>query len=72
MLEVGSHDGAVKCLEYDSASNSLISGSFDKSIRIWNLENGASSELVGHKWTVTCVCCSDGVLYSGVSLALSI
>lgn len=34
---IGSHDNAVKCVEYSSKVNGVMTGSWDKTIKLWDL-----------------------------------
>lgn len=59
-LEIG-HEGAVNSLNIDSESLTLISGSWDSTAKIWDLESGeCTSTLEGHKYAVTVCRLSDG------------
>ena len=47
------HTDSVLCLQFDHEK--IISGSADKTIRIWNFEGVCLNELVGHKGSITCI-----------------
>jgi len=61
--ELLGHTAAVRCVEFSSDGQRLISGGHDNSIRIWGLESGASLKtLRGHgKWIRSCAFSSDGL-----------
>jgi len=42
---LGSHDKAVKCVEYNSTVNLLVSGSWDTNIKLWDQKS--SNHLIG-------------------------
>jgi WD40 repeat protein len=55
-------------MSLSSDGKTIYSGSFDKTIRVWNLENGECVQtLAGHSAAVSCVSLSsDGkTMYSG-------
>jgi WD40 repeat protein len=61
------HADKVYDLRYASGTT-LISGSHDKTVRVWNLAAGTSEVLVGHDGGVETVAVSpDGVVYSGAT-----
>jgi WD40 repeat protein len=37
---LGSHTGAVKCVEYNAARGMVLTGSWDKSVRVWDARSG--------------------------------
>src|SRR4051812_17281066 len=50
------HSNYVNCVAVTPDGNNIISGSFDKTIRVWNLKTGQHiSTLTGHSDIVTCV-----------------
>lgn len=40
------HQGPVSCLSFSNSTNILISGSWDKTLRFWDLYNAASTEII--------------------------
>jgi WD40 domain-containing protein len=40
-IETGMHVGAVKRIDVDAAERFLVSGSIDKTVRVWDLATGA-------------------------------
>ena len=40
------HSGPISCLTFSNSTNILISGSWDKTIRFWDLYNSASTEII--------------------------
>lgn len=49
IIEYNGHKGPVTCLQYDFKRNLLVSGSADKTARVWNTENQTLvSILLGH------------------------
>ena len=59
--------GVVTCVAFLGDGARLASGGTDKSIRLWNLQDGsAAGELTGHADRVTCLAAlPDGRLLSG-------
>ena len=52
------HKGPVSCLTFRQGSSELFSGSFDRSIKIWNVEDRAyMSTLFGHQSEVLAIDC---------------
>ncbi|CED83899.1 FOG: WD40 repeat [Phaffia rhodozyma] len=47
------HTGPVTCLQFDEMN--IVTGSLDKTIRIWDLRMGAVSEVLKHEFPVTSV-----------------
>lgn len=37
---LGSHSGAVKCVEYNAARGVVLTGSWDKTVRVWDARSG--------------------------------
>jgi mRNA export factor len=37
-VEIGTHDSAVKCLKWSTSTNCLITGSWDKTINMWDVK----------------------------------
>ncbi|KAL3233642.1 Cell division control protein 4 [Nakaseomyces bracarensis] len=63
LLELSGHDGGVWALKY-AGNGILVSGSTDRSVRIWNIELGKCTHVFkGHTSTVRCL---DIVEYEGV------
>ena len=59
------HSGSVKCVYIDEKNNIAISGSYDTTIRSWNLKNGKCEVIfIGHQGTVVCVTVSKQLLVS--------
>ncbi len=64
----GWHSGSVNCVAISPDGQTLVSGSHDKTIKLWNLHNGELKRtLEGHSHSVNCVAISpDGqTLVSG-------
>ena len=55
------HTGGVNCITVNSEGNRLISGSYDKTLRVWDIENDECLyKLEGHKGAIkTVALCSD-------------
>eukprot|EP00743_Colponemidia_sp_Colp-15_P009167 GILK01010001.1.p1 GENE.GILK01010001.1~~GILK01010001.1.p1 ORF type:complete len:1416 (-),score=257.08 GILK01010001.1:44-4291(-) len=50
------HTGTVSCMEVDDYRGLLFSGSFDRSVRVWNISSAACQvHLKGHTSAVTCM-----------------
>ncbi|XP_077979632.1 F-box and WD repeat domain containing protein 10B-like [Glandiceps talaboti] len=50
------HAGSVRCVFIDEERNFVLSGSYDTSIRCWNLETGQCQKIFrGHRNTVMCL-----------------
>jgi len=64
VFELSGHDGAVSCLQFWSYA--LVSGSVDKSIRMWDLRTGKSHRtLRGHAGPVRSLQFDDRIVISG-------
>ncbi|GAA5918367.1 hypothetical protein JCM1841_002190 [Sporobolomyces salmonicolor] len=60
------HEDSVYCVQFDEKK--VISGSRDKTIRIWDLASGTTTRtLTGHEGSVLCLQYDDQVLISGSS-----
>ncbi|OLL25415.1 putative E3 ubiquitin ligase complex SCF subunit sconB [Neolecta irregularis DAH-3] len=58
------HTKAIMCLQFDD--NTLITGSFDRTIRVWNVKTGVLLRtLKGHDGPVSCLGFDDEKLFSG-------
>jgi len=56
------HTAEVTCLALSPRGNFALSGSEDKSIRLWNLETRSTKSVMSHGQAVNCVAyCPDGV-----------
>ena len=44
-IDIGHHDDAIRCLEYDHMSRCLYTGSWDKTLKIWD-ERSSNKETV--------------------------
>jgi WD40 repeat protein len=49
------HSAAITSLDFNRDGRSLVSGSRDKKVIVWNLENGSQKPLIGHGDIVTAV-----------------
>lgn len=49
------HSAAITSLDFNRDGKSLVSGSRDKKVIVWNLENGSQRQLIGHGDIVTAV-----------------
>jgi len=49
------HTDVVRCMKYDENANLLVSGSIDKTIRMWNTKTGDCKILQGHTMSVICI-----------------
>lgn len=68
LLELSGHDGGVWALKY-AGNGVLVSGSTDRSVRIWNIELGKCTHVFkGHTSTVRCL---DIVEYEGVKYVVT-
>lgn len=53
---IAGHTGSIKCLCLYEPSNIVVSGSYDTSVRVWDLTTGKCKFIFrGHKGTVLCV-----------------
>ncbi|GAA6002737.1 hypothetical protein JCM10207_007651 [Rhodosporidiobolus poonsookiae] len=60
------HEDSVYCVQFDK--NKVVSGSRDKTIRIWDLASGSVTRtLTGHVGSVLCLQYDDRILVSGSS-----
>lgn len=61
------HNSNVMCVDYDSTSQRAVTGSYDKTIRIWDLRNDKTARTVlrGHSDPVFCMKSDDHKLISG-------
>ena len=46
---LGGHTGVVSSVDYHAASNTLVTGSYDNTVRLWNLTTGEVRVLRGHR-----------------------
>lgn len=58
------HTRGLACVEVSSCGNFVVSGSNDRTLRIWNLETGSSLCLEGHLNVVRSVCISGPRVFS--------
>ncbi|KAI3837834.1 hypothetical protein MKX03_029181 [Papaver bracteatum] len=68
MLAFPGHGGPVSCLTFREGASQLISGSYDRTIKLWNVEDRAYMDtLVGHQGEVLTIDClqKERVLYVG-------
>ncbi|GAB5588350.1 hypothetical protein Unana1_03250 [Umbelopsis nana] len=66
MRILSGHTDGVMCLQFCDASNILITGSYDKTVRIWNLETGEVVRvLTGHTRCVRALQFDDAKLVTG-------
>ena len=69
IFSLSGHQHHVTCLALGSDDNTIISGSKDKSVRVWNLKLGnLVKTLEGHTATVTCVAIQDNIEWSELQL----
>ena len=68
---IDAHSNQITCLKFSRSSNMLISGSFDKSVKVWNEDFETIETLLGHSSPVSavdihkniiCSCDTDGQL----------
>nr|XP_006821837.1 PREDICTED: F-box/WD repeat-containing protein 10-like [Saccoglossus kowalevskii] len=60
------HAGSVRCVYIDEERNFVLSGSYDTSIRCWNLDTGQCQKIFrGHRNTVMCLDMDDDRVVSG-------
>jgi WD40 repeat protein len=61
-IHLRGHNKNIKCLAFSSDGKLIASGSYDKTIRVWNLSSGAQTLVLrGHERRVLCVAFSpDG------------
>lgn len=60
------HTDGVMCLQFCDSSNILVTGSYDKTVRIWNLETGEVVRvLTGHSRCVRALQFDDAKLVTG-------
>lgn len=61
LIKLLGHTDAVYCVEYDASMDTVITGSRDRTIRVWNIHGGASGKpqlkmtLHGHLASVLCL-----------------
>ncbi len=60
------HGDTVRCVEMRADRGEVISGSYDRSLRVWSLRSGECLRtLEGHAGRVLCLCSSEDQLLSG-------
>ncbi|XP_065388869.1 F-box and WD repeat domain containing protein 10B isoform X2 [Macaca fascicularis] len=65
-VEFRGHAGSVRALFLCEEENFLLSGSYDLSIRYWDLKSGACTRIFGgHQGTITCIDLCKNRLVSG-------
>uniref|UniRef100_A0A2K6QAV2 CMT1A duplicated region transcript 1 n=1 Tax=Rhinopithecus roxellana TaxID=61622 RepID=A0A2K6QAV2_RHIRO len=66
-VEFRGHAGSVRALFLCEEENFLLSGSYDLSIRYWDLKSGACTRIFsGHQGTITCMdLCKDRLVSGG-------
>ncbi|XP_023043841.1 CMT1A duplicated region transcript 1 protein isoform X3 [Piliocolobus tephrosceles] len=66
-VEFRGHAGSVRALLLCEEENFLLSGSYDLSIRYWDLKSGACTRIFsGHQGTITCMdLCKDRLVSGG-------
>ncbi|TPX38194.1 hypothetical protein SmJEL517_g00222 [Synchytrium microbalum] len=59
------HTDGVMCLHYDEASALLVTGGYDRTIRVWNVDTGCIIKILqGHEQSVRAVYFDDAKLFS--------
>lgn len=65
LLDQG-HTDKITCLAFLEKRNLLVSGSFDKTLRVWNIKTGRCVRVLrGHGDIVTCVSVYENTIISG-------
>ncbi|EAT40825.1 AAEL007469-PA [Aedes aegypti] len=56
---LGSHDAGVKCVEYSSKANGILTGSWDKTVRLWDIRDkdcvGKYEQSNGKVYSMSCI-----------------
>ena len=59
------HAGSVECVTI--GGDKIVSGSLDRTLRIWNINSGECKVLTGHAGSVLCVTIAGDKIVSGSS-----
>ena len=62
-MVLNGHRNSVYCLEISSNNSFIVSGSWDKTLRIWNKDGSEVATLNGHKDVVSCFAISSDDLW---------
>jgi WD40 repeat protein len=67
--QLGSHDRAVNCLAYGPLGDRLVSGSSDRTVRVWDLISGRCTYVLSHPYEIGDVVYKPGEGEVAISLS---
>lgn len=59
------HGSSVTCLRFNESGTTLVSGSFDKTIKMWDLKGNCLITLLEHTRYINCIAINSMILASG-------
>lgn len=60
------HEDSITCLDFDIPFGTLVTGSLDNTVRVWDLSRGRCTGLLeGHNASVNCLQLQDNILVTG-------
>ena len=66
-MTLSGHTDAVRCLQFDDKV--IVSGSLDKSVRVWNVKTGKLLNTITARSLVLCLRFLNGVLVTGLEVS---
>lgn len=65
ILRFSAHGSSVTCLRFTENGTTLVSGSFDKTIKMWDLKGNCLITLLEHSRYINCIAINSMILASG-------
>ena len=65
IVQFSAHGSSVTCLRFTENGTTLVSGSFDKTIKMWDLKGNCLITLLEHSRYINCIAINSMILASG-------
>lgn len=65
IVQFAAHGSSVTCLRFTESGTTLVSGSFDKTIKMWDLKGNCLITLLEHSRYINCIAINSMILASG-------
>lgn len=65
IIRFAAHGSSVTCLRFNDLGTTLVSGSFDKTIKMWDLRGNCLITLLEHTRYINCIAINSMILASG-------
>lgn len=65
IIQFTAHGSSVTCLRFTESGTTLVSGSFDKTIKMWDLKGNCLITLLEHSRYINCIAINSMILASG-------